>query len=105
MCGCGNAILCDEHGNHCMQKLGSHDTSWEMAVFRGVRRQVLSWKMDIEEPTTAGIISAALNKKNEHAMNTSRDACRTYMFRHAIPYPTPTVCDTLRDASCHRSRP
>ena len=40
-------------------------------VLEGVDCEVLSWKMDQEEPTAASIISQALNKAHELALRTT----------------------------------
>ena len=40
-------------------------------VNEGVYCEVLSWKMDVEEPTAASVISAALNQASDLAMRTT----------------------------------
>ena len=40
-------------------------------VLEGVDCEVLSWRMDVEEPTAASVISQALNKSHELALRTT----------------------------------
>ena len=60
----------DEHGNYSLGKLRVHDEQWAQDCFRGLEWEILSWRMDVEEPEAALIISIALSKKNEVAMKT-----------------------------------
>ena len=60
----------DENGNYSLGKLRVHDEQWAQDCFRGLEWEILSWRMDVEEPEAALIISIALNKKNEVAMKT-----------------------------------
>ena len=69
-CDCGSQAILDENGNYSLAKLRVHDEQWAQDCFRGLEWEILSWKMDVEEPEAAQIISVALNKKNEVAMKT-----------------------------------
>ena len=69
-CDCGSQAILDENGNYSLGKLRVHDEQWAQDCFRGLEWEILSWKMDVEEPEAAQIISVALNKKNEVAMKT-----------------------------------
>ena len=58
--------------NYSMAKLKSYDDAWAKDCHSGLEWEMLSWKMDVEEPDAALIISIALNKKNEAAMKTGQ---------------------------------
>ena len=55
---------------YSMAKLKYYDDAWAKDCHSGLEWEMLSWKMDVEEPDAALIISIALNKKNEAAMKT-----------------------------------
>jgi len=67
-CECGSQPILDHNGNYSLEKLRVHDDEWAQGCFRGLEWEVLSWKMDMEEPGAAQIISIALNKNNAVAM-------------------------------------
>ena len=69
-CECGIWPILDDDGNYCLVKVQAHDDAWARDCHSGVGWELLSWKMDEEEPDAALIISIALNKKNEAAMKT-----------------------------------
>ena len=60
----------DEEGNLSAERLRAHDEGWAQDCFSGLDWEVLSHKMDEEQPDAALIISIALNKRNEVAMKT-----------------------------------
>ena len=62
-CKCGNAVICDDNGFYDMQWWLKHDEDWEVLARRGLKWQVLSWKMEKENPKAVSIISISLNKK------------------------------------------
>ena len=51
-------------------KVESHDDAWGRECHSGVGWEVLSWRMDEEDPEAALVVSIALNKRNEAAMKT-----------------------------------
>ena len=53
-----------------MEKLKTHDIEWWQAIQNGLEYEILSYKIDIEDKGAAGIITVALNKGNETAMQT-----------------------------------
>ena len=69
-CTCKASPILDADGTYSMEKLEDHDKPWCDLCHTGLRWEVLSWKMDAEEPDGALVISIALNKKNEAAMKT-----------------------------------
>ena len=97
-CGCGSQPILDNNGNYSLAKLQVHDEEWAQGCFRGLEWEVLSWKMDIEEPDAALIISIALNKKNEVAMKTGHLEIMSTLV--ALCQPCPKGCvpfDPVRD--------
>ena len=60
-CNCRAAPILDAIGNYSMEKLNTHDPAWHELCLTGLKWEVLSWKMDVEEPDVALIISNALN--------------------------------------------
>ena len=53
-CSCKASPILDANGNYSMDKVKAHDPT-------GIKWKVLTWKMDVEEPDVALIISSALN--------------------------------------------
>ena len=99
-CKCNNEIICDEKGYYDLLRVQKHDASWELLVQRGLKWQVLSAKMDVEEPKAASIINIALNKKNEAVMVTSHQELMSAMCSLAKPDPLSgrvPSCDLIRD--------
>lgn len=74
-----------------MEKLRVHDDEWAQACFRGLEWEVLSWKMDIEEPGAAQVISIALNKKNEVSMKTGHLEIMSTLVSLCQPKPDHSV--------------
>ena len=62
-CECDSQKIVDDEGNYSMEKLKLHDSEWAQSCVAGLEWEVLSYKMDEEEPDAAQIISIALNKK------------------------------------------
>ena len=71
VCKCLNKPILDKHGRYSMDLVKSHDKEWGGLCEKGIEWEMLSHRMDAEEPEAAMIISVALNKKNENSMNTS----------------------------------
>ena len=70
VCACKNAPILDEDGNYSAVELRIYDASWALDCSSGLGWEILSYKMDIEQPDAANIISVTLNKRNEVAMKT-----------------------------------
>jgi len=64
--------MLDDHGNYSLEKLKFGDGAWVDFCEKGQGWEMLSWRMDVEEPGAALCISIALNKKNEACMKTGR---------------------------------
>ena len=64
-CECASCQHLDDQGNYSMAKLKVYDGEWAKDCHSGLEWEVLSWKMDEEEPEAALIISIALNKKTK----------------------------------------
>ena len=65
--------FCDELGKMSLTAVAATANGQELAevVQDGVFCEVLSWKMEVEEPDAASVISTALNKFSETAMKTT----------------------------------
>ena len=64
---------CDSDGRLSITAVAAHPNCTEMAdvLSEGLVMEVLSWKMDVEEPTAASIISQALNRGAANALRTT----------------------------------
>ena len=62
--------FCDEQGRLCLTAVAATVNGKELVevIKEGVDCEVLSWKMELEEPGAAAVISAALNKCSDFAM-------------------------------------
>ena len=69
----GTINFCDDGGRLSVAAVAATENGKELLeiVNEGVDCEVLSWKMDVEEPTAASVISAALNKCSDFAMRTT----------------------------------
>ena len=65
--------FCDHEGRLSIAAVAAHVNGKEIAelVEEGLDCEILSYKIDIEEPTAASLISQALNKGNELALRTT----------------------------------
>ena len=65
--------LCDDKGRLSLAAVAEHVNGKELAelIQEGLDAEVLSWQMDVEEPTAASVISHALNKGQELALRTT----------------------------------
>jgi hypothetical protein len=66
-------IYCDDAGRLSIPAVAAHNNAREMeqVLNEGLFAEILSWKMDLEEPTAASIISQALNKGHAMALHTT----------------------------------
>ena len=66
-------VYLDDKGRLSLSAVAASPNGKELAelVEEGVPCEILSWKMDVEEPTAAAIISQALNKAHELALRTT----------------------------------
>ena len=66
-------VYCDQEGKLSITAVAGHPNGKEVAevLKEGVYCEVCSYRMDIEEPQAAGIISRAGNEANELAMRTT----------------------------------
>ena len=87
-CECGSQPIWDNDGNYNLEKLRAHDDAWAHGCYRGLEWEVLSWKMDEEEPDASQIISIALNKKNEVAMETGHLEIMSTLVNLCTPSPS-----------------
>ena len=98
-CECGSFPILDEDGNYSLVKVASHDDSWARDCHSGIGWEVLSWKMDDEEPDAALIISIALNKIHEVAMKTGHLEIMSTLASLCQPKPDHSVpFEPVRDA-------
>ena len=65
--------ICDDKGRLSKTAVAEHKNGVELllALNQGFCAEILSWKMDVEEPTAAAIISTALNTSHQLAMRTT----------------------------------
>ena len=65
--------FCDDHGRLSLTAVAATVNGKELleVINEGVDCEVLSWKMEAEEPTAASVTSAALNKYSDLAMRTT----------------------------------
>ena len=65
--------FCDDQGRLSLAAVAAtaHGKELLEIVNEGVDCEVLSWKMEVEEPTAAAVISGALNKCSDFAMRTT----------------------------------
>ena len=68
-----NLVFCDDKGHLDITAVAAHENGIQaqMVLNDGIDCEVLSWRMDVEEPGAAEIISQALNKGNDIAMRTT----------------------------------
>ena len=64
---------CDENGKLCLTAVAATENGKELVqvINEGLDVEVLSYKMQVEEPSAAAVISAALNKCSDFAMKTT----------------------------------
>ena len=86
-CECKNRPLLDAQGRYSMERLEQHDTAWSTICHKGIRWEVLSHKLDVEDPLGAKVISLALNKKNDAAMATTHEEIMTTLVGLCKPSP------------------
>ena len=97
-CECWSCPMLDDQGNYIMAKFEAYDDAWAKDCHSGLEWEVLSWKMDEEEPEAALIISIALNKKNEAAMKTGHLEIMSTLVELCKPDPEGAVhFDPVRD--------
>lgn len=65
------AAICGPDGRVDSMVMEQHDPAWANFVTAGITWEVLSHKMDIEEPGAANDIQVSLNRKNQQAMASS----------------------------------
>ena len=65
--------FCDQQGRLCLTAVAATVNGKELVevINDGLDCEVLSWKMEVEEPGAASIISAALNTYSDFAMRTT----------------------------------
>ena len=77
--------LCDDQGKLSVTAVAATINGRQLAevISDGVDCEVLSWRMEVEEPGAAAVISAALNKCNDFAMRSTEWAA-LYTLRGEI---------------------
>ena len=87
VCTCAASPILDASGNYSLSKLQARDPSWHGLCLTGLTWEILSWKMDFEEPEAALVIAIALNKKNDAAMKTGGLEIWNTLVRLCKPEP------------------
>ena len=95
-CTCGNACICDDNGRYSMAKIRARDPDWEQLALRGLKWQVLGWRVMLEKNAVV-TISNALNVKNETAMAVGGNEIFAYMQSLCKPAPAKTPFDPIRE--------
>ena len=93
-CDCLASPILDAAGKYSLSQLEKYDTAWFDLCSHGIKWEMLSWVMDVEEPDAASVISIALDKNNEAVMKTSGleiwntlvGLCKPDPLTGAIPY-------------------
>ena len=57
-------VLCTAGGAYSLEKVKINDPLFAQHVMTGLLWQILSWKMEEEEPDAVSVIQAAMNAKN-----------------------------------------
>ena len=98
-CTCKAKPILDENGNYSRALLAGHDKEWHRDILTGLEWEELSWKMEVEEPEAALIISVALNKKNSAMMITGHLEIVASMQNLLNPDPSngPVAYEPVRD--------
>ena len=60
----GPSEICHPDGRYSIEKLRMVDPAFGAAIDAGLLWEILSWKIEVEEPEACSIIQAALNAKN-----------------------------------------
>ena len=79
-------IFCDDEGRLSLAAVADHPNAVELheALREGILVEVLSYKMDIEQPDAASIISQALNEAQELALSTTEQTAVSVLQGLAI---------------------
>ena len=86
-CRCASKPILNEDGCYSMELLRKYDGDWGSLCERGIVWEMLSHRMDEEEPEAALLISIALNKKNEASMKTSHTEIMNTLVGLCKPSP------------------
>ena len=70
-CTCLCKAILNDKGCYCLVLVRARDVTWAEHAEKGIGYELLVAEMDFEEPGAALVISIALNKKNEAAMETA----------------------------------
>ena len=57
VCRCKNKPILDEKGCYSLDLVSEHDAAWCSIIEKGIAWEMLSYKMDVEEPAAALMIS------------------------------------------------
>ena len=93
------SAVASRDGTLSLQVLRMKDSAFANAVDSGMLWEVLSWKMDVEEPSAAGIIQSALNSKNAIALLVHEMQCIAAICRIAPAVAGGANCRRRRGAS------
>jgi hypothetical protein len=66
-------IFCDDKGRLSLTAVAGHANGKELGelIEEGIECETLAWRMDVEEPTAASVISQALNTGQDLALHTT----------------------------------
>ena len=87
VCACQNAPILDRDGTYDNEKLKAHDKAWFLDCEAGLGWEILSYKMDIEEPKAALIISHTLrDERSKMAMETAHSEIMSTLISLCTPW-------------------
>ena len=86
-CKCPQSPILNKAGSYCIDLVEAFDQDWHRMILGGVKWMVLSYRMDIEEPEAARIISLADNKKHEAGMAAGHPEIFKAMVSLCVPNP------------------
>lgn len=87
-CNCKASPFLQKDGTYDIDLLRSYDPEWADHVNKGNAIEILVPEMDVEEPEAALVISIALNKRNEAAMETSHTEIMNTLVGLCKPEPS-----------------
>ena len=86
VCACKNAPILDKNGYYNAVKLQAYDEAWALDCSHGLGWEILSYKMDIEEPKAAWIISHTLrDERSKVAMETAHSEIMSTLISLCTP--------------------
>ena len=99
--------ICDDKGRLSVTAVAEHSNGVQLllALNEGFCAEILSWKMDVEEPTAAAIISTALNTSHQFALRTTEmqavQVLKGEIIRQAGPLAEKACFESVKERVGH----